>query len=140
MYRETYVQRALNDHLLDTGTYQRLDLENADGYTNILKQKLQKWISTNSSKGIISKQEKTYFNKLQGTNTCAFAKFYNTIKVHKRPWKTRPIVSFSGCLLYSLEVWIDRQLQPFVRSIPSYLASAVKKRAVVVGPKTEGGI
>ena len=132
MYRDTYIQRALNDHLLDTGTYQRLDLENADGYTDILKRKLRKWISTNTSKGIISKQELNYFKKLQGTNTCAFAKFYNTIKIHKQPWKTRPIVSFSGCLLYSLGVWIDRQLQPFVRAIPSYIKNSYELKSLLL--------
>ena len=54
-----------------------------------------------------------------------FAKFYITAKVHKKPWKTRPIVSISGSLLHGLGCWVDKILQPFTKIIPSYIKSLV---------------
>ena len=51
-------------------------------------------------------------------------KFYLTAKVHKNPWKTRPIVSVSGSLLHGLGQWVDKILQPFAQEIPSYVKSS----------------
>lgn len=122
--RDTYVKRTLQDHLLDTSTYQRLSRCDADGHVFTLQRKLNNWLSSNRRRGLFTKQESNYFSALLRTNECPFAKFYVTIKIHKTPWKTRPIVSFSGCLLYSLGVWLDRQLQQFVKLVPSYIPNS----------------
>ncbi len=50
--------------------------------------------------------------------------FDMTFKIHKTPLKTRPIVSVSGSLLHALGRWLDSQLQPLVRTLPSFVASS----------------
>jgi hypothetical protein len=50
--------------------------------------------------------------------------FYLTFKIHKTLLKMRPIVSVSGSLLHTLGRWLDNQLQPLVRSLPSFVASS----------------
>lgn len=47
------------------------------------------------------------------------------IKVHKTPWKTRPIVSYCGSLAYGLRKWLDQQLQPICQQLPSLCWSSV---------------
>jgi len=53
-----------------------------------------------------------------------FAYFYILAKVHKSPWKTRPIVSVSGSLIYGIGKWLDQQLQPIIKRLPTYLSSS----------------
>ena len=51
--------------------------------------------------------------------------FYLTIKRHKTPWETRPIVSYSDSLLYLLGVWVDIHLAVIAKAQPSYLSSSL---------------
>lgn len=53
-----------------------------------------------------------------------FPKFYITAKVHKTPWKTRPIVSISGSQLHGLGCWVDTILQPFAKATTAYIKSS----------------
>jgi hypothetical protein len=59
-------------------------------------------------------------------------KFYLTAKVHKSPWKTRPIISLSGSLLQGLGQWTDKILQPVTRNLPSFVASAVDLKKLLL--------
>jgi hypothetical protein len=45
-------------------------------------------------------------------------------KVHKSPWKVRPIVSVSGSITHGLGCWLDQQLKPIVKQLPSYIESS----------------
>eukprot|EP00957_Ditylum_brightwellii_P120418 9187958-Ditylum_brightwellii.AAC.1 len=57
---------------------------------------------------------------LNETNTTPFPVFYLLMKVHKDPWKTRPIVSYSGSLLHPLCIWVDHYLYQVAKDMPMY--------------------
>ena len=50
--------------------------------------------------------------------------FYLLMKVHKTPLKTRPIVSYTGSLLYGLGKWVDHHLQSVSRTFRSFIKSS----------------
>jgi hypothetical protein len=55
--------------------------------------------------------------------------FYLTMKIHKKPLKTRPIVSYSGSYFYGLGVWVDHYLKQAAVTLRSYLRSSFDLRA-----------
>ena len=72
----------------------------------------------------IGKQELRYLNHHFDPKEAKLPVFYLTIKKHKTPWTTRPIVSCSGSLLYHLGVWVDLHLQKVATTQPSYIESS----------------
>lgn len=47
--------------------------------------------------------------------------FYIMAKVHKTPWKTRPVVSTTNSVLFAISKWLDFQLQKLSFLAPGYL-------------------
>jgi hypothetical protein len=45
-------------------------------------------------------------------------------KVHKTPWTVHPIISCSGSISCGLGQWLDQQLKPIVKQLPSYISSS----------------
>lgn len=119
--RDTYVRRCLDDHLLKP-TYERLTKNSADVFVSETKKLLNSFLSDH--KTVISTSDFIYLSRYLESVQDPFAYFYALIKVHKIPWQTRPIVSVSGSLLFGLGKWLDRQLQPIIRTLPTYLSSS----------------
>ena len=66
--------------------------------------------------------ELIFFSRLKGESyDKLFSKFYITAKVHKRPWKTRPVVPTCGTFWHGLSRWADVYLQELKQFCPSYL-------------------
>ena len=72
----------------------------------------------------LTKSEIRYLQTNLDRNEFPFAVFYITMKVHKSPLKSRPIVSCSGSLLEAIGVWIDSQLKKVAQHQPSYFKSS----------------
>ena len=107
--RNIYKQRCLQDHLLDTTTYQQLSHEDADGLLYRAHKQMEYIIK--KYKPTLPPEEITYFRQ-SATETRRIPQFYCTPKVHKKPkWKTRPIVSCVNSRPGDLSKWVDTQLQ-----------------------------
>ena len=58
--------------------------------------------------------------------------FYILAKIHKKPWKPRPINSYSGSTLYGLGKWLDKLLQPIAKRLPYYTKDSFSLRDEVL--------
>ena len=119
--RSVYIRRALDDHLLDTNTYRYLSEQQAVRRTSTVRKIIENFARDNfPAKG----WEQKFLLRSLTAVTDPFAYFYITAKVHKTPWKTRPIVSVSGSLLHGLGQWVDKQLQKLVYNLPFALTGS----------------
>lgn len=139
--RDEYIRRAMQDHLLDRSTYQQLTESEAKTKLHQTKLQVLKFLKRYGtplsttitsdlsprsvpSQPLIDRNDTKFL--LRSIDQCEdpFAYFYITAKVHKNPWKTRPIVSYPGSLLHGLGRWIDKELQPVCRHLPTYIESS----------------
>ena len=117
----TYVHRAFLDHL-DTPAYKEYSELEATNHMDRTATTINKWLSKH--KKSIGKQELAYLRHHFEPDKAKLPVFYLTAKVHKDPWTTRPIVSCSGSLLFSIGVWVDLHLQKVATCQPSYIKSS----------------
>ena len=114
-----YRERAYTDHLNDQTTYRELSETAALGRIKAVRRMLNHFIARDS----LSDDDRRFLKRSTKT-TEPFGRFYLLAKVHKQPWKTRPIVSYTGTLLHGLGRWLDHQLQKIVRILPYVTTSS----------------
>jgi hypothetical protein len=122
--RTTYIHKAFTDHLLDKATYQSLTSSEARTAIKKLSIDLLEFISIHSD-DLGAANRKFLLNSRMDVKD-PYPHLYLTFKIHKLPLKTRPIVSVSGSLLHALGRWVDIQLQPLLRRLPSFIASSTE--------------
>ena len=120
--RNRYINRALEDHLLDKTTYSRLSPTTATGRVDTIEKEIRKFIKERLDP---ESSDAKYLTRQLEQVVVPYAHFYLLAKIHKDPWKTRPIVSISGSILQGLGRWVDAQLQPVCRHIQYQLQSSV---------------
>jgi hypothetical protein len=129
--REEYIRLAFRDHLSDASTYRYLDPAAVAHTRHRLFSLLRQWLVKYRSS--LSKAERTFLTRLESACLDPFPYFYLTMKVHKTPVKTRPIVSCTGSLYYGLGVWIDDKLQKVARAQKTYFKSSFDLKKELVG-------
>ena len=128
--KSIYITRAYEDHLSDRTTYREFSLTQATEFMERVKVKYISFMYK-YRENITPMQRKFLKTNLDGCKD-PFPTFYLTIKIHKTPWKTRPIVSCSGSLLYAVGVWVDRKLQVVAKSQHSYISSSKKLKDLIL--------
>ena len=116
-----YIDRAYKDHLL-TSSYKEYSEEEATIHMDKTATSIKKWLKKH--KDSMGVQEKKYLNANLNPEEAKLPVFYLTLKLHKTPWTTRPIVSCSGSLLYHIGVWVDMHLQKIATIQPAYIESS----------------
>ena len=111
---DRYIRRAWEEHLSDGSTYGQLHELAAETWMDELKVEIQQKIIAKLPKG----NDKTYLTRSIAAVKDPFCYFYLLAKVHKTPWKTRPIISVSGSLLHGLGKWVDMCLQHIISTLP----------------------
>ena len=126
-----YIKLAYRDHLNDPSTYRLLNEDEVQSTTSRIRDILKKWII--KWKQQLRSDEKKFINAAVRDPTAeGISTMYLTMKVHKSPLKTRPIVSCSGTLLHSLGIWVDSKLQRISQKQQSYFKSSTELKREIV--------
>jgi hypothetical protein len=120
--KTAYIEMAFRDHLSDGNTYMQLAHVDIIQEERRLRYLLGAWLKKHHA--CLSKSERKFLKHHIQCCTEPFPTFYLTMKVHKKPLKSRPIVSCSGSLLEGLGIWVDSQLQIVAKLQRSYFKSS----------------
>ena len=101
---------------------------------------LIKYATSTKTRQGISKQSLKYLRTNFDPDKSKLPVLYLTLKVHKDPWTTRPIVSCSGSLLYHLGVWVDTHLQEVATAQATYIKNSkvLKDQIIPLSPLPPG--
>lgn len=119
---ERYVRDAFKHHFNDKTTYRFISSADAAAQADEIRDKVDEWLMVYQKS--IGKPAVQYIRTQMAECKNAFPFFYQLYKIHKNPIKTRPVISGCGSLLHPLGHWIDEELQPIAKSMPSYFKSS----------------
>ena len=68
----------------------------------------------------ISKPEATFLGRSLQDNPDQLSRFRQTIKIHKDPYKMRPIICCAGTFMNAWSKWLDYWLQKLKHHVPTY--------------------
>jgi len=118
MERNTYIHKCLHDHLLCPRTYVRLTeeeaLQNIQHTRRILNE------TRLHHRDDLTVAENNYFIRAAKLEY-RIPQFYLTIKIHKQPWKTRPIISCINSYLNVFSKWLDYRFKELIKNSPTYV-------------------
>jgi hypothetical protein len=69
---------------------------------------------------LLSKAEKTYFELFYHLNH-RMKQFYITMKIHKNPMGTCPIVSCCGSFIEGFLIWLDFKMKSLIEFVPTFV-------------------
>jgi hypothetical protein len=136
--RDKYIQRAYSEHLSDTTTYLQLSSAEADLRCQAITSKIERFM-VNHFKKRENNDDRKYLQRYMEGVTDPYSYFYLLAKVHKIPWRTRPIVSTVGSVAYGLARWVDIQLKEIIKLLPYTVSSSYelsKKLRAINVPST----
>ncbi len=91
---------------------------------NTLSENIRTFITAYRDENDLSEGDANFLSNSLALVEDPFPRLYLLFKIHKSPLKTRPIVSVSGSTLHALGRWVDCQLQPLMKTLPSFIASS----------------
>jgi hypothetical protein len=128
--RKNYIYRACKEHLGNSTNYRQLTEAQARVKYLGLSYLFDAWLSKYRPRRdkeppadhiCITNAEETFLRRAKSRNPDRLARFRCTAKVHKDPWKVRPIVCCAGTWINDWSKWLDYWLQEIKQHVPTYL-------------------
>ena len=130
--RELYIFKAFEEHLGNERNYKPLSEVAVKGRQRGLQYLFRDWISKyrprlNHEKPTkytcISKAEYTFLTRALKHYPDKLARFRMMAKVHKTPWKMRPVICCAGTFMNCWSKWLDYWLQTLKPFVPTYVSN-----------------
>jgi len=129
MLREEYIERGISEHLSNERNYKKLNKDEAMDLHYQLKRRYRIFIEKYRPREeeeapvdytCISKPEATFLGRSLQDNPDQLSRFRQTIKIHKDPYKMRPIICCAGTFMNAWSKWLDYWLQKLKHHVPTY--------------------
>lgn len=136
MERKEFIIKVFSEHLSHEDIYQELTPGEASYQLNKQLDDIYKWIRKLGNPP--HKYAERFFDCALSCLNCV-PQFYITAKVHKSPWKSRPVVAQVGSNIVALSKFLDFHLQEIARKCPSYIPSSdtVREDLKSIHPKRD---
>jgi len=110
-------------HINDVTTYSHIPDEQAHEEADDLYRKIFNW-TINHRQELGDNTTRYIREHVETARRDPFGYFYLLAKLHKSPVSTRPVCSDCASLPHSIGKWVDRQLQPIVRTQQTYFKNS----------------
>jgi len=124
MERETYITKGILEHLGNKDVYKKLTRTEANNKTHIVRYKISLFLSKH--KEDLSPAERNFLHEGLFKYNDKYPRFRMSAKVHKNPWKLRPIVCCAGTTLNCLSRWLDYWFQKLKPQITTYIKDSAQ--------------
>jgi hypothetical protein len=125
-------------HLSDTQFYEIISAEEAAAFAEETYRQIMLWCSKfQLPVGMASTKYIRFHTTAHREDPHGY--FYLMYKIHKTPIKTRPVCSDSGSVTYALGKWVDTQLQPMAKSMPTYFKDSFALKEILDGLQVRPG-
>ena len=114
--RDKIIHQVIKEHLGNKNTYRQLNCHETNAQIRKLSYHFDAF--TSEFKTELGGETTTFLHRSKRQFGHNISKFRATIKVHKNPPKTRPVVATCGTYLGSLSKWLDQQLQALMTFLP----------------------
>ena len=108
--------------LSDTNKCSHTSEQEANCMLDDVETQLQQFLDDYSAG--LTRLDKQHIARCTSQCTVRHSFFRTTAKAHKPELSFRPIALHSGSLLFAAGRWLDQQLQPIVKKLPSHFASS----------------
>jgi hypothetical protein len=120
--RSKYMARCFKDHLRNKLTYRRLTEQESKTLRYNAQANIILAVTKSKKRDHLNHAEETYFSRsITEEPIRRPPQFYILPKVHKTPWKTRPVVNCVGSFNEIASKWLDYKLAKVVKLCPSYI-------------------
>jgi hypothetical protein len=121
--RDVYIQMAVTEHLQNGDAYRPLSPEEASTLVSKTEAELKQLITEYAH--CLSKAEQTYFERSYNLGH-RIPRFYLTMKVHKTPMASRPVVNCVGSFNEIFSKWLDYQMSRLLPLSKTYLRDSTQ--------------
>ena len=122
--RPIYMQKGVDEHLGDRNVYKPLTKTEAQQLIAVTRYKIN--ILLTKYKDENTPAEWVYIHEGLYQFVDRIARFRMSAKVHKFPWKTRPIVCCVGTSMNCVSKWLDYWLQQLKPLISTYIKDSAQ--------------
>ena len=133
--RDVYIRRVLSEHLCTGQTYKQLTAQQAHCKKAEILYKFERYIGKYFPFNEDDEEPDpvaVFMRRALHRDRNNIAQFRSTIKIHKLPWKLRPVITKIGTYIKAVSKWLDKTLFELTQFFPTIVRDSQQLRDKLV--------